>query len=99
MRLKMIIITGVLFLASQVCAEESLVLKTQRDKVNYGIGVNIINNIKKQGVEIDLDIVMRGMKDASSGGELLLKDDELNQAILQYQRAVRQKQGTKAKIK
>jgi len=98
MKLKLLVITGVLFLASQVRAEGPQVLKTQRDKVNYGIGVNLINNIKKQGIEIDLDLVLKGMKDAYSGEKLLLTDDELSKAISQYQLAVRQKQGAAAKL-
>ena len=54
--------------------EKESPLKTEREKVNYAIGVNLIGNIKRQGVEIDLDLVMKGMKDAYSGGELLLSD-------------------------
>ena len=47
--------------------EKESLLKTERDKVNYAIGVNLIGNIKRQGVEIDLDLVMKGMKDAYFG--------------------------------
>ena len=90
MRLKEIVL-GLLLLATQVHAGEQPLLKTDKDKVNYAIGVNIINSIKQQGVEIDLDLVLQGMKDASSGGKLLLDDEELRKAIEQYQVAVRQK--------
>jgi FKBP-type peptidyl-prolyl cis-trans isomerase len=90
MRLKGIVL-GLLLLATQVHAGEQPLLKTDKDKVNYAVGVNIINSIKQQGVEIDLDLVLQGMKDASSGGKLLLDDEELRKAIEQYQVAVRQK--------
>lgn len=82
---------GVVFLATQVFAEEPSALKTERDKVNYAIGVNIVGNIRQQGVDIDLDLVMHGMKDAYSGGKLLLSDEEVRKGIDQYQTAVRQK--------
>lgn len=82
---------GVMFLATQVFAEEPSALKTERDKVNYAIGVNIVGNIRQQGVAIDLDLVMQGMKDAYSGGKLLLPDEEVRKGIDQYQTAVRQK--------
>ena len=81
----------IVFLATQVFAEELTALKTERDKVNYAIGVNIIGNIKQQKVDIDLDLVIRGMKDAYSGSKLLLSDEEIRQGINQYQVAVRQK--------
>jgi FKBP-type peptidyl-prolyl cis-trans isomerase FklB len=51
----------------------------------------MIGNIRQQGVEIDLDLVMQGMKDAYSGGKLLMTDEDLRNAISQYQVAVRQK--------
>jgi FKBP-type peptidyl-prolyl cis-trans isomerase len=91
MRLKGIVLLGLLLLAAQTHAGDQPPLKSDKDKVNYAIGVNIINSIKQQGVEIDLDLVIKGMKDAHSGGELLLGDEELRKAIEQYQVAVRQK--------
>jgi FKBP-type peptidyl-prolyl cis-trans isomerase FklB len=73
-------------------AEERPVLKTERDRVNYAVGVNMIGNFKQQGIDIDLDMVIQGMKDAFSGGKLLLTDDELRKAISQYHIKVRQMQ-------
>ncbi len=72
---------------------ETSVLKTQKDQVNYAIGVNLIGNIKKQGVDIDLKLVMKGMQDAFSGEKLLISDDELQRALAQYLREVRRMQG------
>ncbi len=37
--------------ATAAKSEQPLVLKTQKDKVNYAIGVNMIGNLKKQGIE------------------------------------------------
>lgn len=91
MALKWAVVLGIVFLSTQGFSEESLVFKTERDKVNYAIGVNIIGNIKQQGIDIDLDLVMRGMKDAYSGVELLLSGEDIRKGIDQYQVAVRQK--------
>lgn len=82
---------GTVLFAAQGYAAESRELKENKDKVNYAIGVNIIGNIKQQGIDIDLDLVIQGMKDAHSGGKLLLTDDELRKAISQYHVAARQK--------
>ncbi len=71
-------------------AEDS-VLKSQKDQINYVIGVNLINNLKKQGVDIDLNLVMKGMQDAFAGNKLLVSDAEFVKAIKQYQTEVRRK--------
>ena len=80
---------GFWLLAARVSAGEPSSLVTQKDKVNYAIGVNLIGNFKHQGIDIDLDLVIKGMKDASSGGKLLLSDEELRKAINMYQTEVR----------
>ena len=72
--------------------DESSVLKTQKDQMNYAIGVNLIGNFKKQGVDIDLNQVIKGMQDAFSGEKLLMSDDEIRKAIIQYQAEVRRMQ-------
>lgn len=93
--LKLNLLTAILGTALLVTvghAGEQPILKTDKDKVNYAIGVNIIGSIKKQGVDIDLGLVIQGMKDAYSGGKLLLSDEEVRVGIDKYQTAVRQKQ-------
>jgi FKBP-type peptidyl-prolyl cis-trans isomerase len=90
LKLLMVVLGAALF-AVAAHAGEQPELKTDKDKVNYSIGVNIIGNIKQQGVEIDLDLVMKGMKDANSGGKLLLSDEEIRTGVDKYQTAVRQK--------
>jgi FKBP-type peptidyl-prolyl cis-trans isomerase FkpA len=72
-----VVVFGVVLLASQVVAEESPVLKAPMERQSYGLGVDMGKNLKKQGAEMDPDIVLRGMKDAMKGDKLLLTDEEL----------------------
>jgi FKBP-type peptidyl-prolyl cis-trans isomerase FklB len=69
-----------------------VVLKTQKDKVNYGIGVNLARNFKQQGVEIDLDLVIKGMRDEFSGQKILMSEKELGAIMAAFQTENRQKQ-------
>lgn len=92
MTLKWMVVLGIVLLPTQMFAEEPTVLKTQRDKVNYAIGVNMIGNFKQQGIEIDLDLVIRGMKDALAGEKLLMTNEELRKIIGVYIAAARQNQ-------
>lgn len=72
--------------------DEASLLKTQKDQVNYAIGVNLIGNFKRQGVDIDLNLVIKGMQDAFSGGKLLMPDAKLRKAFRIYQAEVRRMQ-------
>jgi FKBP-type peptidyl-prolyl cis-trans isomerase FklB len=62
-----------------------LTLKTPKDKASYAIGMNIGKSIHKDAVDIDLSILMRGMKDAIGGGKTLLTDDEARAALTALQ--------------
>ncbi len=66
--------------------KEESTLKTQKEKINYAIGVQMIGNFKRQGMEIDLDLIMKGMRDAFAGNQLLLSDGELRKAMMIYQK-------------
>ncbi len=76
----------------QATSDETPALKTQKDQVNYAIGVHLIGNFKRQSVDIDLDLVMKGMQDAYSGKKLLMTDGELQRAFTVYQSEVRRMQ-------
>jgi FKBP-type peptidyl-prolyl cis-trans isomerase FklB len=86
---------GMVLLMAQ-CAQEPAELKTEKDKVNYGIGVSIGKSFKQQGVEVDVDLMVKGLKDELTGKKLLLSDDELRKTMTAYQHELRQKQ-TQAK--
>jgi len=90
------LVTVALFTA-QTGFAEPVTLKTPQDNINYTIGVNMANTLRSQGLDIDVNLVMQGFKDASSGAQLLLSDQELRKATIQYQNVVRKKQGIRAK--
>ena len=92
MKLRWIVVLGVLVLASQVGAKEDLVLKNQKDKISYVIGMDIGSNFKKQSIAIDPDILMRGIKDGLSGGKSLLTEQEVRDVTTAFQKEMVAKQ-------
>ena len=82
----MMSITGMMLMSLQVQAEELQPLKTQKDKVSYGIGVDMVRNFKRQGIEADLDLVIKGMRDGSTGVKLLMSDAEMKMTLADYQK-------------
>jgi FKBP-type peptidyl-prolyl cis-trans isomerase FklB len=91
------VILVALLLAGQTFAAGEGQLKTEKDKVNYSIGVHLSNVLKQQGLEFNAEYVLQGFIDGIKGNELLVSEDELNKSIKQYQRALRQKQTGKSK--
>ena len=67
---------------------EQIVLKTQQDKVSYMIGFQTGQNLKKQGIEVDLKLLKRGLIDGLSGDKPLLSDAELKEVIMTLQKDV-----------
>ncbi len=74
-----------------------LTLNTQNQKVSYAIGMNIGRNLKRDSIDIDSAIFLRGMKDALAGNKLLLTDDEAKSALTQLQVEVKAREEAKTK--
>jgi FKBP-type peptidyl-prolyl cis-trans isomerase len=79
-------------------AAAPLVLKTQKEKGSYAIGISIGKSLQRDGVEVDPALILRGMKDVLSGGKLLMTEDETKAALTQLQQAARAKQEAEAKV-
>jgi len=75
------LVFGVVLIAVQVCAEETPALKTMKEKLSYAAGADLVRSFQRQGVEVDKDLFLRGVKDGLSGGTLLLSDDEINKLV------------------
>ncbi len=71
------------------------VLKTEKEKASYALGMNIGANLEKSlqrdGIEVDSAIFLRGMKDALTGGKLLMTDEESKTAFTTYQKESQEK--------
>jgi FKBP-type peptidyl-prolyl cis-trans isomerase FklB len=97
MKLKWIIVLfGGVLLASQLNAQQSLTLKSQKEKVSYMTGVDIGKNLKAVVADIDLDILVRGIKDGISAGKLLLTEQEIRETMTVFQKEMMAKQQTLA---
>jgi len=70
-------------------------LKTEVEKVSYIIGTQIAGTFKTQDIEVNLDSLMLGLKDAMEGKELALGQDEMQQVYTLFQQQMRAKQAAK----
>ncbi|HXU94322.1 MAG TPA: FKBP-type peptidyl-prolyl cis-trans isomerase [Gallionella sp.] len=89
--LKWMMVLGFGLLSAQVSAEEAPVLKTQRDVQSYGIGVNIAKSFKRDEVDVDMNLLIKGMKDVMAGEKLLMPERDMRKAMNALQGELRKK--------
>jgi FKBP-type peptidyl-prolyl cis-trans isomerase len=77
--------------------EKSGMFKTEMDKVSYIIGTQIGGNMKKAEVDINLELLMQGIKDTLEGKEPALDQAEMQKVYSAWQQEMREKQIAKQK--
>ncbi|MFO0752095.1 MAG: FKBP-type peptidyl-prolyl cis-trans isomerase [Thermodesulfovibrionales bacterium] len=97
MRVFAAVIAGVGLLTCQALADEQAVLKNQKEKVSYSIGLDIGKNMKKQSIDIDPDALAKGLKDALSDSKPLLSDKEIQDTMTAFQKELAAKQEDRTK--
>jgi FKBP-type peptidyl-prolyl cis-trans isomerase FklB len=71
-------------------------LKTQKDKISYAIGMNVGTNLRRDALDIDPAILARGLQDGLAGNKPLLTEEEARPLLMQLQDDMRKKQAEKA---
>jgi FKBP-type peptidyl-prolyl cis-trans isomerase FklB len=97
MKFRFMALIGIVLLASQVGAQEKPVLKNEKEKVSYIIGVNIGTNFKNQAVDVDPDILAQGLKDGISGAKPLLTPQEVQEVMGSFEKEMMAKQEERKK--
>jgi FKBP-type peptidyl-prolyl cis-trans isomerase FklB len=94
MKSQLAIALTILILAFQVSAEENLVLKNQKEKMSYIIGMDIGSNLKRQSIDVDPNILARGIRDALSAAKSLLTEQEIQDTLAAFrkERAAKQEE-------
>jgi FKBP-type peptidyl-prolyl cis-trans isomerase FklB len=67
-------------------------LKDTKDKLGYGIGLDMGKTFKKQGLEISTDALLKGFKDGFSGAEPKLSEEEIKATFTAVQQEMAKKQ-------
>ncbi len=58
---------------------------------SYAVGADMVRNFKAQNVAFDLESLVRGLRDASQSGPMLLSDVEVRQLVSELETTVRRK--------
>lgn len=99
MRLKLISVLTIFILllqfnlgCSESDGEKNVELTDQQSKVSYSIGLDIGRNFKQQGIELEMDAFMKGLKDALGDAEPMLTDEQMSEVLRTFQQEMMEKQ-------
>jgi len=79
---------GVIALSGAAFAADAPELKTDKEKISYSIGMDIGGNLKRGSVEVDPEMLAKGIQDSYGGGKTLLTEDQARQVIEEFQKTM-----------
>jgi FKBP-type peptidyl-prolyl cis-trans isomerase len=82
-------------LTASVLAEGANALTDQKSRVSYALGMMIGRNWQQQGLEIDVDLAARAIKDIQAGGATQLTPEEAQQTLQEFQKVFAAQQQTR----
>jgi FKBP-type peptidyl-prolyl cis-trans isomerase FklB len=92
------ILVFLLLLPMVLFTQQKATLQTMKGKVSYSIGIDIGRNMKRQLVEIDLDLFMRGLKDGLGDGKSALSDSAMQTTMKAWQQVMMAKMNDARKL-
>ena len=83
----------------QNTSEKQVKLETQTDKVSYSIGLNIGQNMKRDSIKINPEVLVRGIMDASlDSASHLMTEAQIQECMTAFQKEMQQKQQENARM-
>src|SRR6266540_1656655 len=94
---KLIVTVLGLSTAFWLCAADEDPFKTKKERISYTLGMLYGKQLKQGEVEVDFDLYLKGLKDASTGGKLLLIEEQGKEVYQSFLQELRTKQNEKLK--
>ncbi len=95
-RLLLLVAVAAAVVVNQAQAQQAGGLKDLRQKASYSFGMSMGSTLKKQGVDIDINLLIQGLRDATAG-KTVLTEEEAMQAMQQFEQQMIAQQAGKSK--
>jgi FKBP-type peptidyl-prolyl cis-trans isomerase len=79
-------------------ADEATSLKTPQEKLSYGIGADLGRNLKRLGIDVNPELIRKGIADGLSDGKLQMSDEEIGAALQGLQAQIQRKTAQAASV-
>ena len=86
MRVFLAVGVGLSLLFAQASAADEPDLEDEKQKLSYSVGYQVGGDFRRQGLEIDPELVVKGVLDAQGEGEFLMTPEEMRQALTELKR-------------
>lgn len=87
--MKMKLVTAAIMglaMSTAMAATDATSLTTDKDKLSYSIGADLGKNFKNQGIDINPDVLAKGMQDGMSGAQLILTEEQMKDVLSKFQK-------------
>jgi FKBP-type peptidyl-prolyl cis-trans isomerase FklB len=91
------VLASIFFMATMSFAQEDTVLKNEKDRLSYAIGMDIGNGLKRQNMDLNPEIVAQGIWDSLSGGKTLMTEQEYHSTVDAFKQKLAQQRISKMK--
>src|SRR5580704_6124936 len=97
-KLKYLTPLAVLAFVAPALADIPTVLKDQRDKASYSIGVDIGSSMKANALDLNTEALVTGLQDGISGAKPQLSDKERADALMAFEQDLQKKETDRLKL-
>lgn len=91
MKLQWMLVCAVVGTSNLLWAQEGPALKTDKDRLSYSIGASVGKNLRTESTDVDLELLIQGLKTSLASGKLALSEKEMRQVMNDYQGQMRQR--------
>src|SRR6266513_2026376 len=89
---RLTIYLAAILVASIGLAQDKAQLKDQKEKASYSIGHELGASLKKGNMDVNTDILTKGLKDGLTGAKSALTDEQIKETLTAFQKEMMEKQ-------
>jgi FKBP-type peptidyl-prolyl cis-trans isomerase len=97
LEMRLVLTALMVVLLGGIAFAEPQELKTEKEKISYSMGVATGSQLKRQDIDVDADMFAKGLKDAVSGGTLMMTEQEVQETLKKFQQDMVAKQAERNK--
>ena len=71
--------------ATNKIQQEGPTIQSRKDKLSYAFGVDLARGLKWQRVDVDVDLVVRALRDELAGNKLLMADNDVTATLKTFE--------------